>query len=98
MKQLDVPDEIKVEVDFSDKQVPESAKIFNPLVFKDGDSYCVVLRPDPQEGVFGCGRTPVEALKDWDEHLKEKKEITDPNDEVAFYINETLKRTKDQVW
>ncbi len=48
MKQLNVPAEMKVDVDYSDKQIPESAKIFTPLVFKDGDSFCVVLGPDPQ--------------------------------------------------
>ncbi len=98
MKQLNVPDEMKVDIDFSDKQLPESAKILTPLVFRDGDSYCAVLGPDPQEGVFGCGKTPIEALKDWDKNLKAKKETKDPNDEVAFYINETLKPSKDQVW
>ena len=98
MKQLSVPDEMKVDVDFSEKQIPETAKSLRPLVFKDGDSYCVVLGPDPQEGVFGCGKTPLKALKDWDINLQKRKEITNPDDEVAFFINETLNRTKDQVW
>jgi hypothetical protein len=85
MKQLSVPDEMKVEIDYSSKEVPESVKTFQPLLFKDGNSYCCVLGPDPQLGVFGCGDTPFHALQDWDKHLKEYKP-KDENDEVAFYI------------
>jgi hypothetical protein len=98
MKQLDVPDEMKVDIDFSDKKLPKSAQIFTPLVFKDGDSYCCVLGPDAQQGVFGSGKTLAEALKEWNKNLEKKKKIDDPDDEVAFYIHETLKRNKEQVW
>src|SRR5262245_31497833 len=94
IQQLDVPNEMKVEVDFTDKKLPQSARIFMPIVFKDGDSYCVVLGPDPQEGVFGCGKTTVEALKDWDKNLQKKKDVTDPNDDLAFFINEVLERER----
>lgn len=31
MKQLDVPDEMKVEVDFTDKKSPESGRVFTTL-------------------------------------------------------------------
>jgi len=98
MKQLEVPEEMKIDVDFSNKKLPESARLFTPLLFKDGDAYCCVLGPDPQEGVFGCGKTPIEALKDWSKNLEKKKKVVDPDDEVAFYINETLKRHKEHVW
>ena len=85
MKQLSVPDEMKVDIDYSNNEVPESVKTFQPLLFKDGNSYCCVLGPDPQQGIFGCGDTPIHALKDWDKHLKEY-EPKDENDEVALYI------------
>ena len=98
MKQLDVPDEMKVDVDFSSNELPESAKVLMPLVFKDGGLYCCVLGPDRQNGVFGCGDTPTKALKDWDKSLQKRKAIKDPDDEVAFYINETLNRRKDLNW
>ena len=98
MIQLDVPNDLKVDIDFSDNTLPKSAKMFMPLVFKDGDSYCCILGPNSEEGVFGCGKTPADALKEWDKNLEKKKGINDPDDEVAFYINETLTRNKDQVW
>ena len=98
MKQLDVPAEMKVDIDLSDKKIPASAKMLMPLVFKDGDAYCCVLGPDASQGVFGSGKTVIEAIKEWDKNLERKKKITDPDDEVAFYIHETLKRNKEQVW
>jgi hypothetical protein len=93
MKQLTVPDEMRVDIDYSDVQLPESVKTFQPLLFKEGNSYCCVLGPDPQAGVFGCGDTPIHALQDWDKHLKEY-EPRDENDEVAMYIQETLKNNQ----
>ena len=48
-----------------------------------------MLGPDPQAGVFDCGNTPMEALKDWDIHLQERiKDKTD--DQVAQFIIDVL--------
>ena len=90
MKQLDVPSEMKVSIDFANNKVPESARTFQPVLFKDGDSYCCVLGPDPQEGVFGCGDTPIEALKDWDKSLRQRMKDHDKNDEVALFIHRVM--------
>jgi len=61
------------------------------------DGICVVPGPDLQEGVFGCGSTTEEALKDWDDHLKDR--IGDhKEDEVARYIMDTLKASVNKVW
>jgi hypothetical protein len=93
MKQLTVPDEMKVDINYSDNELPESVRTFQPLLFKEGNSYCCVLGPDPQAGIFGCGDTPIHALQDWDKHLKEY-EARGENDEVAMYIQETLKNNQ----
>ena len=98
MKQLNVPEEMKVTIDFTKPDIPESVKAFRPLLFHDGNAYCCVLGPDPQAGVFGCGETPEKALKDWDVHLKERQLSKDQNDEVARYIKDTLNTSKDKVW
>ena len=90
MIQLEVPDELKVAIDLDDKDIPESAKTFQPVLFKDGNSFCCVLGPDPEEGVFGCGQTPVEALKDWDKNLQQRMKVTEKNDEVALYIQRVI--------
>ena len=90
MKQMDLPAEMKENIDFTDLNLPHAVRVLRPLVFKDGDSFCVVLGPDPQEGVFGCGKTANEALHDWNEHLKERIEQNNKNDEVADYVRKRL--------
>jgi len=97
MRQLEVPDELKVAIDMNDKDIPDSAKTFQPVLFKDGDSFCCVLGPDPQEGVVGCGQTPVDALKDWDKNLQERKTVTDKNDEVALYIQRVIDPSANEI-
>jgi hypothetical protein len=89
MQQLNVPEEMRVDIDYSSKDVPESVKTFQPLLYKDGDSYCCVLGPDPQLGIFGCGQTPIQALQDWDKHLKDYHP-KDENDEVALYMQRVI--------
>ena len=90
MKQLDVPDEMKVAIDLSDGHVPESVKTFQPVLFRDGDAYCCVLGPDTEEGVVGSGKTPKEALKSWEKSLRERMKVNDKDDEVALYIQRII--------
>jgi hypothetical protein len=97
MIQLEVPDELKVAIDPNDKDIPDSAKTFQPVLFKDGNSFCCVLGPDPQEGVVGCGQTPAEALKDWDKNLQQRKTVTDKNDEVALYIQRVIDPSANEI-
>jgi hypothetical protein len=97
MKQLEVPDELKVAIDPNDEKIPDSVKTFQPVLFKDGNSFCCVLGPDPQEGVFGCGKTAIEALKDWDKNLQQRMEVTDKDDEVAAFIQRIINPSDDQL-
>jgi hypothetical protein len=91
MKQMDVPEEMKVEYNLDDWQVPVSAKILQPVLFKDGDSYCCVLGPDPTEGILGCGPTPDLALQDWDVHVRELLDAGNAAGDVAEFIRVNLK-------
>lgn len=88
---------MKVPINFEDKILPVSAKLFKPLVYRDGDNICVVLGPDPQQGVFGCGPTTADALKDWDMHLKERLADSKKDDEVRQYILATLNGPLDEI-
>jgi hypothetical protein len=92
MKQFDVNDAMKIPIDVNDTEIPESAKLLKPLLFLEETheprAYCVVLGPDPQAGIFGCGDTPTEALWDWDNHLKEFIENHEAGDEVAEYVDQ----------
>lgn len=98
MEQLNVADELKVPIDFTDKELPPSVNTFRPLLFHDGNAFCCVLGPDPQEGVFGCGESPKAALMDWDKHLQERIAKHKENDPVATYIDETLRASVNKVW
>jgi hypothetical protein len=97
MRQMNVPEEMKVKIDFSAPGIPSSVKMFRPLVFHDGDAFCCVLGPDPQLGVFGCGETLEKALTDWDGHLKEQIS-QDRESDVSKYIVDTLEASPEKVW
>ena len=88
---MNVPDDWKISVDFNDPGLPKAVKTLRPLVYQEGEDFCVVLGPDPQEGVFGCGHTVDEALKDWDAHVKDRIQHHEEDDDVARFIRETLK-------
>ena len=90
MKQLNVQDELKVEIDFTDNQIPDSVKTFQPVLYKDGNEFSCVLGPGPEEGVYGRGETPLAALKDWDKNFQQRKKVNDKNDEVSLYIHRVL--------
>lgn len=87
---MELPDYMKEQVDFDDLELPPNVRILRPLVYKDGDSFCVVLGPNPQDGVFGCGNTAKEALKDWDVHLQEYLG-RNRKDELAEFLKARLK-------
>jgi hypothetical protein len=89
MHQMTVDPAMKVNLDLLG-DVPETAKALQPVLFVEGDAYCCVLGPDPQEGVFGCGPTPEAALLDWDSHLQERRETSGVHDAVAQYIEDSL--------
>lgn len=73
----------KVEIDYGDCCLPHTFRTIKPDVFKDGDSYCCIFGPDPQEGIFGCGDTPDQAILDWHQHLQERIHEKHIPDEVA---------------
>jgi hypothetical protein len=81
MDKLDV-----VSIDYQQADFPESVRKLKPIVYKDGDSFCCLLGPDPQEGVFGCGQTAEKALADWDVHAKDRAINHPYGDELAAFI------------
>jgi hypothetical protein len=46
-----------------------AAAILRPIVFKDGNTYCVLLGADQHDGVFGSGPTVEDAIEDWTKSL-----------------------------
>ncbi|MEP7377866.1 MAG: hypothetical protein ABI675_30990 [Chitinophagaceae bacterium] len=97
MQQLNLPDEMKVTINFDGKDIPVSAKLFKPLVYQEGNFICVVLGPDPIEGVYGCRPTAEEALKDWDRHLKDRINNLNKDDEVTQFVMDKLSGPLDEI-
>ena len=40
--------------------------VFKPIITQDGDAWIALLGPDIAVGVVGCGRTPAEAMQEFD--------------------------------
>ena len=50
--------------------VPSSVKMLKPMLYKDGDAFCLLAGPDPQSGTFGCGPTVESAMEDFEQTFK----------------------------
>lgn len=98
MQQMNIPDDIRVEIDLTSESMPRTIRTLVPAVYKDGDTYCCLLGPSPDEGVFGSGSTPEAALSDWEDQLRKRIINADENDEVATYAKDALGTHKKDVW
>ncbi|GAA4786892.1 hypothetical protein GCM10023231_13760 [Olivibacter ginsenosidimutans] len=98
MEQMKIPEEARVTYNYEAPDVPEMVKEFRPTLFRDDNDYCCVLGPNPQMGIFGCGISQEEALRNWQHNLKRRITDADDNDEVAQYIIEALKASNKKVW
>lgn len=68
MEQMNIPSELIVDFDY--RHADKIIQVLKPVIWKDGDSYCCLLGPDPSIGIFGCGDTPEDATEDWQDSLK----------------------------
>jgi hypothetical protein len=65
--------EVVLRIDYNSKDLPQSVRELKPTVYlEDKNTFCCILGEDPEAGIFGCGRTPFEALLNWDQHLQQK--------------------------
>ncbi|PST82725.1 hypothetical protein C7T94_08705 [Pedobacter yulinensis] len=98
MKQMNVPEDMKVTVDFQAAGISGKVRELQPLVFKDQDGYRCLLGPDLETGVVGSGETVDAAIADWTRNLDERLASGDRNDELGLYITEMLKMSNKDVW
>jgi hypothetical protein len=77
-------------VDFDDPSLPENVRALRPLVWHDKTQYCVLLGPDPDNGVFGRGETVHAALEQWNWNLQERMLRPEADDDVAQFIRDSL--------
>jgi hypothetical protein len=75
-----------VTINYDDKETPESVKQTHPILYLDGDSYCCLLGPDPEAGIFGCGPTPSQALQDFDTRFQHLLAHPVKGDPVSEFI------------
>jgi len=69
-----------INTDYNAEDLPESVKKYHPVVYKDGDEYCCILGPNPQDGIFGSGSNVQEAVMDWDSHYRDYMADADEED------------------
>jgi hypothetical protein len=98
MKQMQIDPEKVVDIDFTTKETNRTLKTLQPIVFKEGESYCCHLGEDHTHGILGCGNSPEEAIKEWEQNLQKRMDHHDENDELAEYVIDSLRITKDDVW
>jgi hypothetical protein len=98
MIQMLIDPELVLDYDFTRPEVNRTLKNLQPVVFRDGEAYGCLLGPDLETGILGKGASPEEAIYKWEENLQ--KRIQDPadDDEVAEFVIDTLRLTKDDVW
>lgn len=94
---MNVPDEMKVNINYEDDKLPEAIRTLRPVVYRDGDSFCCLLGPDPQEGIFGCGPTREEALIDWEANMRKRIIYHSPGDKMAQFIEDNLNASDKEV-
>jgi hypothetical protein len=76
-----------IKINYADAGLPESVRMLKPTLYHEGNgTYCCILGPDPQAGIFGCGHSPEAALQSWDDAYKQlleaDKQLKDKNDSV----------------
>ena len=98
MEQMKIAAEKVVPIDFDSDELPLEVKELRPVVFKEEASYWCLLGPDPHQGIFGSGDSPMDALGDWLANLRQRVTTTDPDDEVANYARDRLKISNRDVW
>jgi len=63
-----------IRIDYDADDLPATAKEYKPVLFREGNLICCMLGSDPRSGIFGCGSTLAEAIKDWDADLKRHRD------------------------
>jgi hypothetical protein len=87
-----------VPVNYENEQLPRPVRDFRPAVWKDGDGYCCLLGPGPEQGIFGCGATPDQAMQDWTTNFRRRLAEAGEDDPVVTEIKDYKSMSKDDVW
>ena len=48
------------------EKIPPSVQLLNPTIYQEEDKYYCLLGFSREDGIYGFGKTPLEAMEDWD--------------------------------
>lgn len=86
MEQMRINPVDQVFIDYESEMISPCVYTFRPVVYEDGNTYCCILGPDREAGVFGSGTTPKDAMEDWEKHVEELIAGPNKNTSTAQYI------------
>jgi hypothetical protein len=98
MKQMPIKDEVVVHVNYESSDLPATVRQFKPVVYKEGGTFCCILGPDRQTGIFASGSSVNEALRNWDANVHQRLSHHNEDDEVARFMLDSLSVSKKDVW
>jgi len=98
MQQMNIPEELSIPFNYEGADVPAVISELRPQLFHDGEDYCCLLGPDIQSGIYGCGISTEDALRDWQQNLTKRITQPDESDEVALYAIDVLNASNRKVW
>jgi len=88
MEQMNTEGLELVRIDYDAADTPESVKQTHPVLYVDRDEFCCLLGPDPNAGIYGCGKTVQQALSEFDRRFPERKENPVHGDPVSEFIQQ----------
>jgi len=98
MKQMQIDPAKIVKIDFTKPETNRTLKTLQPVVFKEDELFCCLLGEDRAQAIIGYGNTPEEAIYDWEQNLQKRIDQHEDNDELAEFVIDSLKTSKDDVW
>lgn len=98
MKQMKIDPAQVVPIDFTTPDTNRTLRTLQPVVFKDRDVFYCHLGEDESSGILGSGHTPYAAIKNWEIELQRRIDHHEEDDELAEFVIDSLKISKDDVW
>lgn len=98
MIQMKISEDAIIPIDYDSNELSDFVKELRPVVFMEGDSFCCLLGPNQQEGIFGCGDSSDEAIEDWEKTLNKRLDKAEDDDEIANYVKDSLNASNRKVW